>query len=426
MAEALLGHSLAPGRQSPSCQSVRSQATGVPALSRTRQASVLQARCGPLASSQVAVRPLARRTAPARGSGLAVRCAAPEPEKELDPLEGAIAKITGPKLAPGVVTGSFVLLWYAMNVFFNLQNKTIFNYFPYPWTVSAVHVVVGTIYCAIAYLVGAKKASFGRVISKEEFKTLLGPATMHALGHIAANLSFAAVAISLTHTVKTLEPAFNVALSRIVLGTATPLPVAATLIPIMVGVAMASMSELTFNWLGFLSAMASNLTFGFRAVWSKRAMGTLKNLDSTAIYAYTTLVSTIICVPAALIVEGPTLRAGVDKALAKRPDFYMALLSVGLLYHLYNQFAFNTLSRVSPVSHGVCNVVKRVVIISTSVVFFGTTLTTKTKIGTVIALIGTYLYTEMTKRHKIAPKSESSTSTDGPKVHQQIPPGQPA
>lgn len=45
------------------------------------------------------------------------------------------------------------------------------------------------------------------------------------------------------------------------------------------------------------------------------------------------------------------------------------------------QFAFNTLSRVSPVSHGVCNVVKRVVIIGTSVVFFGTTLTPKTKIG---------------------------------------------
>lgn len=45
------------------------------------------------------------------------------------------------------------------------------------------------------------------------------------------------------------------------------------------------------------------------------------------------------------------------------------------------QFAFNTLSRVSPVSHGVCNVVKRVVIIGTSVVFFGTTLTPKTKLG---------------------------------------------
>ena len=69
-------------------------------------------------------------------------------------------------------------------------------------------------------------------------------------------------------------------------------------------------------------------------------------------------------------------------------------MTVGLLYHLYNQFAFNTLGRVSPVSHGVCNVVKRVAIIVASVIFFGTPLTMKTKIGTGIALLGTYLYTQ--------------------------------
>ena len=52
-------------------------------------------------------------------------------------------------------------------------------------------------------------------------------------------------------------------------------------------------------------------------------------------------------------------------------------------------------------SHGVCNVVKRVVIIGTSVIFFGNKLTDKTKLGTVIALLGTYLYTEATKRTKV-------------------------
>ena len=71
-------------------------------------------------------------------------------------------------------------------------------------------------------------------INKEEFSTIFGPAAMHAVGHVAANLSFAAVAISLTHTVKTLEPAFNVLLSKLFLGVGTPLPVVATLVPIMV------------------------------------------------------------------------------------------------------------------------------------------------------------------------------------------------
>ena len=38
------------------------------------------------------------------------------------------------------------------------------------------------------------------------------------------------------------------------------------------GVGMASAGEMSFNWTGFLTAMASNLTFGFRAVWSKRCV----------------------------------------------------------------------------------------------------------------------------------------------------------
>lgn len=56
---------------------------------------------------------------------------------------------------------------------------------------------------------------------------------------------------------------------RLILGEATPVPVMLTLIPIMFGVGLASAGELSFNWTGFLSAMLSNLTFGFRAVWGK-------------------------------------------------------------------------------------------------------------------------------------------------------------
>ena len=290
---------------------------------------------------------------------------------------------------------------YALNVAFNLQNKVIFNYFPYPWFVSTVHVVCGAVYCAIVYLLGAKKASYERPITKEEFKTIFPPAAMHAIGHVAANLSFAAVAISLTHTVKTLEPAFNVILSKVVLGEATALPVMASLLPIMVGVAMASAAELSFNWYGFISAMISNLTFGFRAVWSKKAMKDIKNLGSTGIYAWTTLISVFICAPGVFLCE-PTVFAAISDQIAVKGllGFATPLLSVGVLYHLYNQFAFNTLARVTPVSHGVCNVVKRICIIATSVLFFGNVLTTQTKIGTAVALAGTYLYTEAVKANK--------------------------
>ena len=79
------------------------------------------------------------------------------------PARSSLAKIVGVKAAPQLTTLLFVVMWYGLNVAFNLLNKSIFNYFPFPYTVSAVHVVVGLLYCSVAYLVGAKKASFGRV-----------------------------------------------------------------------------------------------------------------------------------------------------------------------------------------------------------------------------------------------------------------------
>ncbi|WIA17412.1 hypothetical protein OEZ85_014267 [Tetradesmus obliquus] len=83
--------------------------------------------------------------------------------KELDPLETTVAKFVGEKNAKSAVTLGFIALWYALNVYFNLLNKSIFKYFPFPYTVSTVHVVVGTAYCALVYLIGAKQLSFGRV-----------------------------------------------------------------------------------------------------------------------------------------------------------------------------------------------------------------------------------------------------------------------
>ncbi len=38
------------------------------------------------------------------------------------------------------------------------------------------------------------------------------------------------------------------------------------------GVSMASMTELSFNWKGFISAMTANVAFTYRNIYSKRAM----------------------------------------------------------------------------------------------------------------------------------------------------------
>jgi len=69
-----------------------------------------------------------------------------------------------------------------------------------------------------------------------------------------------------------MEPFFSVVLSALFLGEAPSGAVLASLLPIVGGVALASASEVTFNWPGFLAAMGSNLTFQSRNVFSKKFM----------------------------------------------------------------------------------------------------------------------------------------------------------
>ena len=73
-----------------------------------------------------------------------------------------------------------------------------------------------------------------------------------------------------------MEPFFSVTLSALFLGEAPTLPVVLSLLPVVGGVALASASEVTFNWPGFLAAMGSNVTFQSRNVFSKKFMGKKK------------------------------------------------------------------------------------------------------------------------------------------------------
>ncbi|KAF5752058.1 hypothetical protein HS088_TW02G01078 [Tripterygium wilfordii] len=290
---------------------------------------------------------------------------------------------------PALVTGFFFFMWYFLNVIFNILNKKVYNYFPYPYFVSVVHLLVGAAYCILSWGIGLPK----RAPIDKEFLLLLTPvAFCHALGHVMSNVSFAAVAVSFTHTVKALEPFFNAAASQFVLGHQIPLSLWLSLAPVVIGVSMASLTELSFNWTGFISAMISNIAFTYRSIYSKKAM---TGMDSTNVYAYTTIIALLFCIPPAILIEGPQLmQYGLKEAIAKMGlyKFLSDLFLIGMFYHLYNQLATNTLERVAPLTHAVGNVLKRVFVIGFSIVVFGNKISTQTGIGTAIAIAGVAIY----------------------------------
>lgn len=219
-------------------------------------------------------------------------------------------------------------------------------------------------------------------------------AGINVLGNVLTNVSLRAVAVSFTHTVKALEPFFSVIMSFIFLGTVPTLPVAASLVPIVTGVALASTSELTFNWTGFLAALGSNITFQSRNVLSKKFMLKGKaGLDNINLFSILTIMSFLILAPIAIAVEGVLVTPSLIDTLRAEGMLVKAIIA-SVSFHAYQQISYLILQRVTPVTHSVGNCVKRVVVIVASVIAFNATVSAQNAFGTALALFGVFLYSQ--------------------------------
>lgn len=99
-----------------------------------------------------------------------------------------------------------------------------------------------------------------------DFMKLAPVGVAFAGGQVTTVAALSAGAVSFTHVVKALEPAFNAIASRLILGQLFHPLVYFSLIPIFLGVALASVSEVTFTQFSFLMAMGSNFFFVLRNV----------------------------------------------------------------------------------------------------------------------------------------------------------------
>ncbi|EEF51988.1 phosphoenolpyruvate/phosphate translocator 1, chloroplastic [Ricinus communis] len=294
-------------------------------------------------------------------------------------------------------------LWYLFNIYFNIYNKQVLKVFPNPVTITLAQFAVGTVLVTLMWTFNLYKRP---KITLAQLAAILPLAFVHTLGNLFTNMSLGKVAVSFTHTIKAMEPFFSVILSAMFLGEMPTIWVVGSLVPIMGGVALASATEASFNWAGFWSAMASNLTNQSRNVLSKKVMVKKEDsIDNITLFSIITIMSFFLLTPVALIMEGVKFTpAYLQSAGLNVKEVYIRSLLAALCFHAYQQVSYMILQRVSPVTHSVGNCVKRVVVIVSSVLFFRTPVSPINSLGTGIALAGVFLYSRV-KRIKPKPKT---------------------
>ena len=174
----------------------------------------------------------------------------------------AVTSERSPVPVKTLILGVLFAGWYACNIVFNICNKQVLGAYPFPLTSTLWQFAAGVAFMALLQITGIHRLNKDS-LTMESLKAIAPLAIVHTLGNVLTNVSLGKVAVSFTHTIKAMEPFFSVLLSSLFLGDVPSAAVIATLVPIVGGVAAASVTEASFNWPGFLAAMVSISLFSY-------------------------------------------------------------------------------------------------------------------------------------------------------------------
>ncbi|EDQ91266.1 uncharacterized protein MONBRDRAFT_14978 [Monosiga brevicollis MX1] len=209
---------------------------------------------------------------------------------------------------------------------------------------------------------------------------------------ICGLVSLSHVAVSFTETIKSSAPFFTVIFAKVILGQHTSWQVNLSLLPVMIGLALCSFSELSFDTIGFLAAILNNIIDCVQNVFSKKL---LQHLSPVDLQFYTSAAAALIQLPGFFYVLWPQLNGSVTIS----SKLWMMILIDAVFYHLQSVTAYFTMHHLMPVSQSVANTVKRAMLIWLSILYFGNPITVASAIGMATVILGVFAYNHCRLRY---------------------------
>ncbi|CAL4063666.1 unnamed protein product [Meganyctiphanes norvegica] len=307
------------------------------------------------------------------------------------------------------------VLWYMVSSTNNVIGKLVLNEFPYPMTLTMVQLLSISLYSnPVLKWMGVRRKSD---ISWSYYKTIILPL---AFGKFAASVfshvSIWKVPVSYAHTVKATMPLFTVVLGRIIFGEKQTTKVYISLAPIILGVAVATITELSFDIVGLGAALLATCGFSLQNIFSKKV------LNDTGIHHLRLLhllgrLALFMFLPVWVLSDGFAILH--DKSLLTRRDpteTIMLLATDGALNWIQNLIAFTVLHHVTPLTYAVANATKRICIITFSLIMLRNPVSSSNIAGMLLAVLGVLIYNKAKYDQNKKNKKSAVLPLTNPKV----------
>lgn len=285
------------------------------------------------------------------------------------------------------------LSWYTASSASNIINKIVLNDFPYPLTVSFIQNIT-TLICLYPLI---KIMRIPRVsVTKHVLKWTILPLSFGKFfATVSSHFSISKVAVSYAHTIKASMPIWVLLLGRCIWGERQPMRIYCSVIPIFVGIGMATISEINFDLLGTLSAFVSTIGFALQGLYTKKALRDL-SIHQHLLLQYLSTYGLLMMFPLWLYTDAPAIVEHMvsesnEKSLSMTHIFIYLVLS-GVMAFIQGISAFTIISLISTVSYSVANATKRIVVIVVSILTLKNPVKFANFIGMMVACFGVFNY----------------------------------
>ncbi|KAK6991183.1 solute carrier family 35 member E1 isoform X2 [Biomphalaria glabrata] len=283
------------------------------------------------------------------------------------------------------------ILWYLSSTTDNILGKIIMTELPYPMTVTMTHLVTASIF--LGQIKSFLNVPKGKPIDKKYFYIMILPLALGKfISSVSSYVSIWKVSVSYAHTVKATLPLFTVCLARLILGEKQTWPVYFTLIPIIVGVTIATATELSFDKIGLTSSVVATFCFSLQTIFTKKCLKDT-GYHHLELLTFITRLSASMFIPVWFLYD--FIKIYQDTKFlenGKVGQTIFMLLCAGLCNMMHNVLAFSVLAIVSPLSYAVANATKRIAIIGGSLIILQNPVGPMNILGMLIAILGVLAY----------------------------------
>ncbi|XP_068302459.1 UDP-galactose transporter 1 [Pyrus communis] len=284
-----------------------------------------------------------------------------------------------------------ILQWWGFNVTVIVMNKWIFQKldFKFPLTVSCIHFICSAIGAYIVIKV-LKLKPLITVDPEDRWRRIFPMSFVFCINIVLGNVSLRYIPVSFMQTIKSFTPATTVVLQWLVWRKYFDWRIWCSLIPIVGGILLTSVTELNFNMFGFCAALFGCLATSTKTILAESLLHGYKFDSINTVYYMAPFATMILAVPAMLL-EGNGVLEWLHTHQTLVPSLII-IFSSGVMAFCLNFSIFYVIHSTTAVTFNVAGNLKVAVAVLVSWMIFKNPIPALNAVGCGITLLGCTFY----------------------------------